>query len=156
MFGPPFRPLQAILTTRFDQIELRVPRGRGGVFSIELFEHYERSEKRASGFAASNDSALMQMYLHGVSAREAGKVTGVFHDLGKHLLQPSKNRIQATSESVKRTPPKNMKRSRGDVRQCIPMDHLLFISCSIAAMRTQRLSNRAKVAWFGFSELEAA
>ena len=33
------------LTTRVGRIELRVPQDRNGVFSTDLFERYERSEK---------------------------------------------------------------------------------------------------------------
>ena len=61
------------LTTRVGKSELRVPQGRNGVFSTELFERYERSEKRPSGFAAANVSALMQMQVHGVSTRKVAK-----------------------------------------------------------------------------------
>ena len=56
------------LTTRVGQVELRVPQDRNGAFSTELFERYERSEK---AFV----SALMQMYVHGVSTRKVAKVT---------------------------------------------------------------------------------
>ena len=56
------------LTMRVGQIELRVSQDRNGVFSTELFERYERSEK---AFV----SALMQMYVHGVSTRKVAKVT---------------------------------------------------------------------------------
>ena len=37
------------LTTRVGQIELRVPQDRNSVFSTDLFERYERSEKHPSG-----------------------------------------------------------------------------------------------------------
>ena len=37
------------LTTRVGRIELRVPQDRNGVFSTDLFERYERSERRPSG-----------------------------------------------------------------------------------------------------------
>ena len=40
------------LTTRVGRIELRVPQDRNGVFSTDLFERYERSERRPSGFAS--------------------------------------------------------------------------------------------------------
>ena len=56
------------LTTRVGRIELRVPQDRNGVFSTDLFERYERSEK---AFV----SALMQMYVCGVSTRKVAKVT---------------------------------------------------------------------------------
>ena len=37
------------LRTRVGRIELRVPQGRNGVFSTDLFKRYERSERRPSG-----------------------------------------------------------------------------------------------------------
>ncbi len=61
------------LTTRVGRIELRVPQDRNGASGTELFERYERSEKRPAGFAVANVSALMQMQVHGVSTRKVAK-----------------------------------------------------------------------------------
>ena len=59
--------------TRVGQIELRVPQDRNGASGTELFERYERSERRPAGFAVANVSALMQMQVHGVSTRKVAK-----------------------------------------------------------------------------------
>jgi putative transposase len=48
------------LVTRVGTIELRGPRDRSGLFSTELFERYQRSEKALV-------SALAEMYVQGVS-----------------------------------------------------------------------------------------
>jgi transposase-like protein len=58
------RPLQ----TRVGTLTLRVPRLRGGQFSPELFERYQRSEQ---AFVL----ALMQMVVQGVSTRKVEAVT---------------------------------------------------------------------------------
>jgi transposase-like protein len=50
------------------KIELRVPQDRNGKFSTELFDRYQRSEKALV-------SALMEMYIQGVSTRKVTKVT---------------------------------------------------------------------------------
>ena len=47
------------LITRVGTIELRVPRDRSGLFSTELFERYQRSERALV-------SALAEMYVQGV------------------------------------------------------------------------------------------
>lgn len=46
------------LVTRVGVLELRVPQDRGGRFSTELFERYQRSEKALVG-------ALAEMYVQG-------------------------------------------------------------------------------------------
>jgi putative transposase len=51
------------LITRVGTIELRVPRDRFGLFSTELFERYQRSERVLV-------SALAEMYVQGVSTRK--------------------------------------------------------------------------------------
>jgi putative transposase len=56
------------LITRVGTIELRVPRDRTGLFSTELFERYQRSEKALV-------SALVEMYVQGVSTRKVKEVT---------------------------------------------------------------------------------
>jgi transposase-like protein len=56
------------LITRVGTIELRVPRDRSGLFSTELFERYQRSERALV-------SALAEMYVQGVSTRKVKTVT---------------------------------------------------------------------------------
>lgn len=56
------------LITRVGTIELRVPRDRAGLFSTELFERYQRSERALV-------SALAEMYVQGVSTRKVKAVT---------------------------------------------------------------------------------
>lgn len=56
------------LITRVGTLELRVPQDRKGLFSTELFERYQRSEKALL-------SALAEMYVQGVSTRKIKAVT---------------------------------------------------------------------------------
>jgi putative transposase len=56
------------LITRVGVLELRVPQDRGGRFSTELFERYQRSEKALVG-------TLAEMYVQGVSTRKVKVVT---------------------------------------------------------------------------------
>jgi putative transposase len=56
------------LITRVGKLELRVPQDRQGRFSTELFERYQRSEKALV-------SALMEMYVQGVSTRKVKAIT---------------------------------------------------------------------------------
>jgi putative transposase len=56
------------LVTRVGKIELRVPQDRQGRFRTEVFERYQRSEKALT-------SAMMQMYLQGVSTRKVKAIT---------------------------------------------------------------------------------
>jgi transposase-like protein len=56
------------LVTRVGRIELRVPQDRDGLFSTDLFERYQRSEKALV-------SALTEMYVQGVSTRKVKKIT---------------------------------------------------------------------------------
>ena len=56
------------LTTRVGTIELRVPQDRAGTFSTELFARYQRSEQALV-------TALMEMYLQGVSTRNVAAIT---------------------------------------------------------------------------------
>jgi transposase-like protein len=51
------------LVTRVGTLELRVPQDRGGRFSTELFERYQRSENALVG-------TLAEMYVQGVSTRK--------------------------------------------------------------------------------------
>jgi putative transposase len=56
------------LNTRVGTLELRVPRDRSGLFSTQLFERYQRSEKALV-------SALAEMYVQGVSTRKVKEIT---------------------------------------------------------------------------------
>ena len=56
------------LVTRVGKIELRVPRDRSGEFSTSLFERFQRSEKALV-------SALVEMYVQGVSTRKVKAIT---------------------------------------------------------------------------------
>lgn len=55
------------LITRVGKVELRVPQDRDGRFSTAIFERYQRSEKALV-------TALIEMYIQGVSTRKVGKV----------------------------------------------------------------------------------
>lgn len=59
---------QRSLITRIGKIELRVPRDRNGLFSTDLFDRYQRSEKALV-------LTLMKMYVQGVSTRRVKKIT---------------------------------------------------------------------------------
>src|SRR5215472_12799021 len=63
------------LITRIGKLELRVPQDRGGRFSTELFERYQRSER-----------ALAEMYVQGVSTR---KVKAITEELCGHSFSAS-------------------------------------------------------------------
>lgn len=56
------------LITRVGAVELRVPQDRQGRFSTEIFERYQRSEKALV-------SALVEMYVQGVSTRKVKAIT---------------------------------------------------------------------------------
>lgn len=56
------------LVTRVGKIELRVPQDRDGNFQTEVFERYQRSEKALV-------SAMMEMYVKGVSTRKVKSIT---------------------------------------------------------------------------------
>ncbi len=56
------------LITRMGKIELRVPQDRQGLFSTELFERYQRSEKALL-------AGLAEMYVQGVSTRKVKAIT---------------------------------------------------------------------------------
>jgi putative transposase len=56
------------LVTRVGKLELRVPQDRQGRFSTELFARYQRSEKALV-------TALMEMYVQGVSTRRVKTIT---------------------------------------------------------------------------------
>lgn len=56
------------LITRVGTMVLRVPQDRGGHFSTQVFEQYQRSEKALV-------AALAQMYVQGVSTRKVAAIT---------------------------------------------------------------------------------
>ncbi|QQL44472.1 IS256 family transposase [Sulfuriroseicoccus oceanibius] len=59
---------QRSLLTRVGRIELRVPQDRDGLFSTEIFDRYQRSEKALV-------STLIEMYVQGVSTRKVAQIT---------------------------------------------------------------------------------
>ncbi|SDK66011.1 Transposase, Mutator family [Mesorhizobium muleiense] len=65
--------------TRVSVLELRAPQDRAGRFSRELFERYQRSEKALV-------SALVEMYVQGVSTR---KVKAITEELCGHSFSAS-------------------------------------------------------------------
>jgi putative transposase len=67
------------LVTRVGRLELRVPQDRDGRFCTELFERYERNEKALM-------SALVEMYVQGVSTR---KVKAITEELCGHSFSAS-------------------------------------------------------------------
>ncbi|MCA9563514.1 MAG: IS256 family transposase [Myxococcales bacterium] len=74
------------LTTRVGKLELRVPQDRDGRFSTQLFERYQRSEKALV-------TAMMEMYVKGVSTR---KVTAVTEELcGQSFSASTISRLNA-------------------------------------------------------------
>lgn len=56
------------LITRIGVLELRVPQDRNGVFSTQVFERYQRSEKALV-------ATLIEMYVQGVSTRKVKAIT---------------------------------------------------------------------------------
>ena len=74
------------LTTRVGNIELRVPQDRQGLFSTEVFERYQRSEK------ALMDS-LVEMYIQGVATRKVKEVTETL--CGHEFSSSSVSRVTA-------------------------------------------------------------
>lgn len=75
------------LVTRVGRLELRVPQDRGGHFSTQVFERYQRSEKALV-------LALSEMYVQGVSTR---KVKAITEELCGHSFSAS-----MVSESTRR------------------------------------------------------
>ena len=71
------------LVTRLGKIELRVPQDRNGLFSTEVFERYQRSEKALV-------ASLVEMYVQGVSTRKVKKITEELcgHSFSKSAVQP--------------------------------------------------------------------
>jgi putative transposase len=67
------------LVTRVGKLELRVPQDRGGRFSTEIFDRYQRSEKALV-------TGLAEMYVQGVSTR---KVKAVTEELCGHAFSAS-------------------------------------------------------------------
>src|ERR1700746_1804502 len=78
------------LITRVGKLELRVPQDRGGRFSTELFERYQRSEKALV-------AALAEMYVQGVSTRKVKQVTEelVGHAFSASAISAITKRLEA-------------------------------------------------------------
>jgi putative transposase len=62
------------LITRAGTIELRVPRDRTGLFSIDLFERYQRSELCGHSFSASAISGMNRTLDAGFCQRSCQQV----------------------------------------------------------------------------------
>jgi putative transposase len=79
------------LITRVGKIELQVPQDRGGRFSTELFERYQRSEKALV-------AALAEMYVQGVSTRKVKQVTEelVGHTFSASAISAINKRLDAS------------------------------------------------------------
>ena len=86
--GPGRLPLGPLCAAFDDagRIELRVPQDRNELSGTELFERCERSEKALV-------SALMQMYVNGVSTRKVAKAAEELRGYG--LSAPTVSRINA-------------------------------------------------------------
>ena len=82
------------LMTRVGKIELRVPQDRGGRFSTELFERYQRSEKALV-------AALAAMYVQGVSTRKVKQITEelVGHAFSASALSAINKRLDASLQA---------------------------------------------------------
>lgn len=82
------------LVTRLGKIELRVPQDRNGLFSTEVFERYQRSEKALV-------SSLVEMYVQGVSTRKVKKITEELcgHSFSRSAVSRS---VQALDEQLER------------------------------------------------------
>src|SRR6201998_1679749 len=79
------------LITRVGKLELRVPQDRGGRFSTELFERYQRSEKALV-------AALAEMYVQGVSTRKVKQITEelVGHAFSASAISAINKRLDAS------------------------------------------------------------
>jgi putative transposase len=86
------------LITRVGKIELRVPQDRQGRFRTEVFERYQRSEKALV-------TAMMEMYLQGVSTRKVKAVTEELcgHEFSSASVSRIVSRLDERDESWKRT-----------------------------------------------------
>ena len=82
------------LVTRVGVLELRVPQDRGGHFSTELFERYQRSEKALV-------SALAEMYVQGVSTRKVKAITEELcgHSFSASTISEATARLDATLDA---------------------------------------------------------
>jgi putative transposase len=82
------------LVTRVGVLELRVPQDRAGHFSTELFERYQRSEKALL-------SALVEMYVQGVSTRKVKAVTEELcgHSFSASTVSEATARLDATLQA---------------------------------------------------------
>ena len=82
------------LITRVGKIELRVPQDRQGRFRTDVFERYQRSEKALV-------TALMEMYVQGVSTR---KVKAVTEELCGHEFSSAtiSRMVQALDEELQK------------------------------------------------------
>jgi putative transposase len=79
------------LITRVGTLELRVPQDRKGLFSTELFERYQRSEKALV-------ATLIEMYVQGVSTRKVKAITEELcgHEFSASSVSATVKKLDAT------------------------------------------------------------
>ena len=122
------------LVTRVGAIELRVPQDRQGLFSTEVFERYQRSEKALV-------DALIQMYVQGVSTRKVKEVTETLcgHSFSASSVSRMTCRLVKRSDATMNSMLRKL-RKLGD-------DELYVISDAIDAeiSRREELSDTADV-----------
>jgi putative transposase len=87
------------LITRVGTMVLRVPQDRGGHFSTQVFEQYQRSEKALV-------AALAQMYVQGVSTRKVAAITEELcgHEFSASSISTITARLDGQLEEFSRRP----------------------------------------------------
>jgi putative transposase len=87
------------LMTRVGTMILRVPQDRGGQFSTQVFEQYQRSEKALV-------AALAQMYVQGVSTRKVAAITEELcgHEFSASSISTITARLDGQLEEFSRRP----------------------------------------------------
>jgi len=85
------------LITRVGTLWLRVPQDRGGQFSTQVFEQYQRSEKALV-------ASLAQMYVAGVSTRKVAAITEELcgHEFSASSISAITQRLDAQLEQFSR------------------------------------------------------
>src|SRR5258708_34875307 len=93
-------------------LELRGAEGRGGRFSTELFERYQRSEKALV-------AALAEMYVQGVSTRKVKTITEELcgHGFSASAISDATARLDGT---LSRRPTGRVSRGRGSSSRSSP------------------------------------
>jgi transposase-like protein len=87
------------LVTRVGKLELRVPQDRGGRFSTELFERYQRSEQALV-------ATLAEMYVQGVSTRKVKAITEELcgHSFSASAISAINKRLDESLEAFAKRP----------------------------------------------------